>query len=304
MNNANSNIVKAKYPLYKKIWKNKAGYFFVLPHLSLFAIFFLLPVGWGMYLSFFDYNAFSQSFIGIDNYKYIFEDELFWKALKNTFVYTLGVVPLWLGKALLVTVLIYPFHKKIRTFFKAVFYLPHVTSSVIIAMIWLWVFNPQYGLLNYFISFFGLDPVIWLGNSMTAMPSLIMMQVIMGGGSTIVLLSAAMASIPEYYFEAAELEGAGSWAIFKKITLPLLKPTILYAMIMGTIANFQTFSNIYIMTQGGPEFSTLTIAYLVYETAFKYYDLGLASAMSMIMFVILVALGIIQFKWLGSNVEY
>lgn len=304
MNNANSNIVKTKYPLYKKIWKNKAGYFFVLPHLILFSIFFLLPVGWGMYLSFFDYNAFSQSFIGIDNYKYIFEDELFWKALKNTFAYTLGVVPLWLGKALLVTVLIYPFHKKIRTFFKAVFYLPHVTSSVIIAMIWLWVFNPQYGLLNYFMSFFGIDPVIWLGNSMTAMPSLILMQVIMGGGSTIVLLSAAMASIPEYYFEAAELEGAGSWAIFKKITLPLLKPTILYAMIMGTIANFQTFSNIYIMTQGGPEFSTLTIAYLVYETAFKYYDLGLASAMSMIMFVILVVLGVIQFKWLGSNVEY
>ena len=149
-----------------------------------------------------------------------------------------------------------------------------------------------------------MNPVVWLGNKLTAMPSLVMVQVIMGGGSTIVLLSAAMASIPEYYFEAATLEGAGSWAIFKSITIPLLKPTILYSLVMGTIANFQTFSNIYLMTRGGPEFSTTTIAYLVYKTAFKNYDLGLASAMSMIMFAILVVLGLVQFKWLGSNVEY
>jgi len=184
------------------------------------------------------------------------------------------------------------------------FYLPHVSSTVIIAMIWLWVFNPNFGLLNYFMDSIGLDKVVWLGNKATALPSLIMMQVIMGGGSTIVLLSAAMSSIPEYLFEAAEIEGATSWQIFRKITVPLLKPTILYSLVMGTIANFQTFSNIYIMTEGGPEFSTLTVAYLVYETAFKNYYLGLASAMSMIMFVILVSLALIQFKWLSSNVEY
>ncbi|HNS68144.1 MAG TPA: sugar ABC transporter permease [Mesotoga infera] len=288
----------------KEVWKNRSGYFFVLPHFVLFAVFFLVPVGWGMYLSMFRHNVFSQTFVWFDNYKRILSDWLFLKALKNTFVYTFGVVPLWLGKALLVTVLIYPFRKSIQTFFKAAFYLPHVTSSVIISMIWLWVFNPNFGLLNYFMTRLGLDPVIWLGRSLTAMPSLIIMQVIMGGGSTIVLLSAAMASIPEYYFEAATLEGASSWAIFRKITIPLLKPTILYALVMGTIANFQTFSNIYIMTKGGPEFSTTTIAYLIYETAFKSYNLGLASAMSMVMFVILVVLGIIQFKWLGSNVEY
>ena len=257
-----------------------------------------------MYLSFFDYNVFSQRFIGFDNYRYIFSDWLFRKALGNTFIYTFGVVPLWLGKALLITVLIYPLRKPLQTFYKGIFYLPHVTSSVIISMIWLWVFNPSFGLLNYAIRSLGFDPVVWLGNTATAMPSLIMMQVIMGGGSTIVLLSAAMASIPEYYFEAARIEGAGPWKVFSKITVPLLKPTILYAMVMGTIANFQTFSNIYIMTQGGPQFSTTTIAYLVYNTAFRYYDLGLASAMSMVMFGILVALGVLQFKWLGANVEY
>lgn len=290
--------------LAKRIWKNRAGYLFVLPHFTLFAIFFLIPVAWGMYLSFFDYNVFSQRFIGFDNYRYIFSDWLFRKALGNTFIYTFGVVPLWLGKALLITVLIYPLRKPLQTFYKGIFYLPHVTSSVIISMIWLWVFNPSFGLLNYAIRSLGFDPVVWLGNTATAMPSLIMMQVIMGGGSTIVLLSAAMASIPEYYFEAARIEGAGPWKVFSKITVPLLKPTILYAMVMGTIANFQTFSNIYIMTQGGPQFSTTTIAYLVYNTAFRYYDLGLASAMSMVMFGILVALGVLQFKWLGANVEY
>lgn len=289
---------------FKRLHKERSGLLFILPHFALFLTFFLIPVFSGMYLSLFDYNVFSKTFIGLENYKFLTGDKLFWKALGNTFIYTFGVVPLWLGKALLVTVLIYPFRKAIRTFFKAVFYLPHVTSSVIIAMIWLWVFNPQFGLLNYAIKFLGIDPVVWLGNKFTAMPSLVMVQVIMGGGSTIVLLSAAMASIPEYYFEAATLEGAGSWAIFKKITIPLLKPTILYSLVMGTIANFQTFSNIYLMTRGGPEFSTTTIAYLVYKTAFVNYDLGLASAMSMIMFGILVILGLVQFKWLGKNVEY
>ncbi len=290
--------------LMQRMWKGKSGYFFLLPHFLLFFIFFVVPVGWGMYLSLFEYNVFSQTFIWFDNYKEIFSDQLFLKSLANTFLYTFGVVPLWLGKALLVTVLIYPFRKSVRTLFKAAFYLPHISSSVIIAMIWLWVFNPNFGLLNYFLQTIGLDPIVWLGNKATAMPALIMMQVIMGGGSTIVLLSAAMSSIPEYYFEAAKLEGANTWQVFTRITVPLLKPTLLYAMVMGTIANFQTFSNIYIMTQGGPEFSTSTVAYQVYETAFQNYNLGLASAMSMVMFVILVGLAIIQFKWLGSSVEY
>ncbi|MFN4190910.1 MAG: carbohydrate ABC transporter permease [Pseudothermotoga sp.] len=290
--------------LLRKIYKGRYGYFFLLPHFVVFLIFFLIPVGSGVYLSMFDYNVFSKTFIGLENYREIFDDWLFKKALVNTFIYTFGVVPLWLGKALLVTVLIYPFRKPVKTFFKTIFYLPHVTSSVIISLIWLWIFNPTFGLLNYFMKLMGLNPVIWLGNKLTAMPSLIMMQVIMGGGSTIVLLSAAMASIPEYYFEAAKIEGANSWKIFSKVTIPLLKPTILYALVMGTIANFQTFSNIYVMTQGGPEFSTITVAYLVYTTAFRDYNLGLASAMSMVMFVILVGLGIIQFKWLGSNVQY
>lgn len=275
-----------------------------MPHFLLFLIFFLIPVGSGIYLSLFDYNVFSKEFVGFENYTSIFGDWLFKKALINTFIYTFGVVPLWLGKALLVTVLIYPFRKPVQTFFKSIFYLPHVTSSVIISLIWLWIFNPTFGLLNYFIKSIGLNPVIWLGNKLTTMPSLVIMQVIMGGGSTIVLLSAAMASIPEYYFESAKLEGASSWKIFSKITVPLLKPTILYALIMGIIANFQTFSNIYVMTQGGPEFSTITVAYLIYTTAFRDYNLGLASAMSMVMFVILVGLGVLQFKWLGSNVQY
>lgn len=290
--------------LSKKVWKNRWGYIFVLPHFIPFLIFFLIPVVWGMHLSLFEYNVFSKTFIGFGNYKEIFSNWLFLKALKNTFFYTFGVVPLWLAKALLVTVLIYPFHKNIRTFYKTIFYIPHVASTVIIAMIWLWIFNPSFGLLDYFVKFLGINPVVWLGNKATAMPSLILMQVIMGGGSTIVLLSAAMSSIPEYYFEAAKLEGANSWNIFYKITLPLLKPAILYVLVMGTVANFQTFSNIYIMTQGGPEFSTITVAYLVYETAFKNYNLGLASSMSVIMFLILSALAIIQFSWLGKNVEY
>lgn len=287
-----------------RIIKARWAYFFVAPHLVLYCVFFLLPVAWSMVLSLLDYQWWGVEFVGVANYVRVFADPVFWKAVVNTAYYTLGVVPLWLGKALIISALIFPFRKPLQTFFKAAFYLPHVTSAVILSMIWLWIYNPPFGLLNYLLAFLGVDPVAWLGNKLTAMPSLILMQVVMGGGSSIVLISAAMNGIPMYLYEAAELDGARSAQVFLRVTLPLLKPTLLYLVVTGTINSFQVFTNIYLMTRGGPQFSTTTIVYMIYDTAFKQFQFGPASAMAMVLFVITAVFALVQFRWLGQEVEY
>ena len=287
-----------------RIIKARWAYFFVAPHLVLYCVFFLLPVAWSMVLSLLDYQWWGVEFVGVANYVRVFADPIFWKAVVNTAYYTLGVVPLWLGKALIISALIFPFRKPLQTFFKAAFYLPHVTSAVILSMIWLWIYNPPFGLLNYLLAFLGVDPVAWLGNKLTAMPSLILMQVVMGGGSSIVLISAAMNGIPMYLYEAAELDGARPAQVFLRVTLPLLKPTLLYLVVTGTINSFQVFTNIYLMTRGGPQFSTTTIVYMIYDTAFKQFQFGPASAMAMVLFVITALFALVQFRWLGQEVEY
>lgn len=284
-----------------RLYKNRWAYIFLLPSFIFFTVFFFVPVIWSVVLSFVDYQIFSARWVGFGNYSFIFEDPLFWKSIVNNLYYAAGLVPLWLGKALIVSAIIFPFRKSLQTFFKSAFYLPHVTSAVIISMIWLWIFNPPFGLLNYVLNMPGFA---WLGNIHTALPALIAMQVIMGGGSSIVLISAAMGGIPSDFYEAAELDGATKFQQAVRITLPLLKPTILYLVVMGTISSFQVFTNVYLMTRGGPQFSTTTIVYLIYETAFKYYDFGAASAMAVVLFAIIFVFALVQFKWLGTDVEY
>lgn len=290
--------------LLKEIVKERWGYYFILPSFILYATFFLFPVLWSMVLSFLDYGWWGTTFVGLKNYRSVLANRIFWLGLRNTLYYTLGVVPLWLSKAVIVAALIFPFRKGIQTFFKAAFYLPHVTSSVIISMIWLWIYNPPFGLLNYVMRAMGFEPITWLGNTLTAMPAMIFMTVVMGGGSSIVLISAAMNGIPSYLYEAAEIDGATSMRMFWTITIPLLRPTMLYLVVMGTISSFQVFTNIYLMTQGGPQFSTTTIVYQIYELAFSRFKFGEASAMAMVLFLITFLFAMVQFKWLGHEVEY
>ena len=290
--------------LWVRIKKDRWAYIFLLPSFIFFATFFLFPVVWSIILSFVDYQVWGASFAGLDNYREILVDRIFWISLRNNFFYALGVVPLWLGKALIISALIFPFRKPIQTFFKAAFYLPHVTSAVIISMIWLWIYNPPFGLLNYILSLFGSEGIAWLGNTKTALPALIAQTVIMGGGSSIVLISAAMNGIPTHLYEAAELDGASPIVTYLHITLPLLKPTILYLVVMGTISSFQVFTQVYMMTKGGPQFATTTIVYLIFERAFLNFQFGPASAMAVVLFAIIFCFALLQFKWLGEEIEY
>ena len=284
--------------------KNLWGYLFVLPHTLVFAVFFLLPVAGAFLLAFLDYRPNSVSWVGLQNFRTALSDPLLGIALRNTAVFTTAVVTFWLGKALLVAYLLDPLSHGLQTFFKSAFYLPAVTSSVIISLIWLWIFNPSFGLLNAVVGFFGLEPVAWLGNTSTALPALIAMQVIMGGGSSIVLLSAALARIPRDLYEVAIVDGASRGIIFRQVVLPLIRPTLLYLVVTGTINTFQVFDSIYVMTQGGPQFSTITVVYLIYQTAFRQFQLGVASAQAILLFLITFVLAAAQFRWLGQNVEY
>jgi multiple sugar transport system permease protein len=280
------------------------GWFFVAPHLVVFAVFVLLPVAGAFVLAFLDYRPLRAEWVGLANFQRVFGDELFARALRNTSLFTLVVVTFWLGKALLIAYLIDPLAKGWQTFFKSAFYLPGVTSSIIISLIWLWIFNPSFGLLNAFVALFGMEPVAWLGNTRTALPALMGMQIIMGGGSSIVLLSAAMSRIPRDLYEVAVLDGASRGRVFRSVVLPLIQPTLLYLVVTGTINTFQVFESVYVMTQGGPQFATTTVVYRIYTTAFQRFDLGYASAQAIVLFAIILVFAAIQFRWLGRDVEY
>lgn len=296
----------ARRPVPDRTGRRRAawGWFFVTPHLVVFAVFFVLPILGAFVLAFLDYRPMRVDWVGLDQFVRVFQDPLFAQALRNTAIYTAGVVTFWLGKALLIAYLIDPLAKGWQTFFKSAFYLPGVTSGVIISLIWLWIFNPAFGLLNAFVALFGMEPVSWLGDTNTALASLMAMQVVMGGGSSIVLLSAAMSRIPRDLYEVAILDGASRRKVFTQVVLPLIQPTLLYLVVTGTINTFQVFDSVYIMTQGGPQFATSTVVYRIYTTAFQRFDLGYASAQAIVLFAITFVLAAIQFRWLGRDVEY
>lgn len=225
--------------------------------------------------------------------------------MQNTLLFTLGTVPVNILITFVLSVLIFQMKTRWQTFFKATLYLPAVASGVTISVVWLAIFDPTgSGLLNRFISLFGLDPVIWLGQSSTALFSLILMSWLGSHGAGIILYMAALGGIPKSLYEAADIDHASAWTKFTRITWPLLKPTTLYLLVTGVIGSFQVFISVYLMTQGGPNFATTTIAYLIYQTAFTFYEFGLASAQSFILAIIIVVISIVQFKYFSSDVEY
>lgn len=281
------------------------AYLFILAPVLLFLVFTMYPVLTALVMSFQKYNIMNSTWVGLDNYERLVKDETFWKSIKNTVIFTLGTVPVNILITFVLSYFIFQMKSKWQTFFKATLYLPAVASGVTISIVWLAIFDPtDSGLLNRFLGFFGLDPVIWLGQSGTALFSLILMNWLGSHGAGIILYLAAMGGIPKSLYEAADIDHASGWTQFSKITWPLLKPTTLYLLVTGVITSFQVFISVYLMTQGGPNFATTTIAYLIYETAFKFYEFGLASAQSFVLAVIIIVISVIQFKYFSSDIEY
>ncbi len=278
---------------------------FLSPTLVIFGAFILFPVLFSFYLSFHQWNMFGSrpQFVGLGNYAAIISNPEFWSVLKNTAVYTFGTVPLNMAVALLIAFFL---NKKIRgkKILRTMFFTPVIMSSVAAAVIWRWVYDPNFGLLNTVLGWFGIPAVNWLNEPASAMAALIVMGVWKSFGFNMVLFSAGLQGIPEHYYEAAQIDGAGPARRFWSITIPLLSPTTFFVLIMSVIGSFQVFDTVYVLTSGGPLDSTKVLVFYLYEHAFKYFDMGYASAVAYLLFAIVFVLTLAQIRVLRERIHY
>jgi multiple sugar transport system permease protein len=274
--------------------------------LAFFVLFTVLPVIQAFTLSLENATIVGGTWVGIDNFVQLAKDPIFLKAVGNTILYTLIVVAAQISLALFIAGLLQPLPARGQMLYRALFYLPLVNSAILVAMVWRWIFNPNpFGLANAVLNVFGVAPHPWIGSSDEAMAAVILSTVLIIPGGGVVLYSAAIGGIPKELYEAADVEGASWYARWRHITIPLLRPTTLYLVVVYTILAFQIFERVYIMTNGGgPNNATITIVQLIYSTAFQFGRYGLASAQAVVLFVMAVIVAIVQFRWLQTDVEY
>lgn len=302
---------------------------FLLPTLVIVLAFRMAPMLYALWMSLFDWGlAGARKFLGLGNYIYLFSDSRFGQSLLNTLFYVLGVVPASLLIALFIAVLI---NQKIKAtaLYRTALFLPVITSTVAISLVWKWIFNPRLGLANQALAFIGIKPSLWLEEpagimnillghlginlpGILAGPSLALCAIIIMSiwhslGYNIIIFLAGLQSIPEHYYEAASLDGAGKWASFRNVTWPMLSPTTFYVLLMSTITSFQVFIQIYAMqgpVGGNPLGTTRTLVYYLYEKGFSDWQMGYANAVAFVLFLIILALTIVQRKVLESKVHY
>lgn len=294
----------------KKKYIDYSGYFFILPVCLFFFTFVLFPMIRGLELSLYSFSKKNPTFVGLKHYaNLLFSSnnatihEPFMKSLINTVIVTAVAVPIVVLISIFVAVTIYNKHAVVRSFFRGVFYIPAISSVVSVTVVWAWIYHPQYGILNYVFKSIGIinDNVDWLGNPKTALYAIITILITTSLGQPIILYVAALGNVPKELLEASEIDGANKWQVFTKITWPLIKPTTLYIVVVTTINSFQIFALIQLLTAGGPDYGTSTIMYLVYEAAIKNGDHGVASAMGIILAVIIGIISILQFKFLSTD---
>lgn len=277
-----------------------AAFWLVLPAMFLMGFFFVLPIVASLLLSFTDFDLYALArwdhlrLIGFENYRHLLTDPLFFRALTNTFYFVALGAPLSISASLFFALLINQRRVSGQGFFRTVFFLPVVTTLVAVAVVWRYLYHPRSGLLNYVLSFLGVEPIDWLGDPDWAMPSLIIMAVWKNFGFNMVIFIAGLKSIPRRLYEAAEVDGAGAFDQFRSITLPLLAPTFVFVVIVTLIGYFQLFAEPYVMTQGGPSGRTFSMALLMFEEGFRWWNLGYAAAISFVLFLIILSGTFIQ----------
>lgn len=287
-----------------EMWRERWAYVFVGPAVIIFLIFRIYPAFRAIQFSFMRITPQAMSWTGLDNLRDLSQDSVFWSSMKVSFMYALGFVPFGLVIALLLSVLIFRVRDSLQSSFKASFYLPRVASAVVIALVWQWIYEPVFGLANHLIGLIGIEPQLWLSDRSLAVPALIVMELLTAQGPSIILLTAAMGSIPRELYESARLDGAGVVSEFFKITLPLLRPTLLYVIVTSTINAFKFFTPVFVMTKGGPYFATSSLVYYMYELAFYRFEFGKASAVSLILFIILLIISLVYYRLLSTELEY
>jgi multiple sugar transport system permease protein len=282
-----------------------AGYGFLLPTLLSVGVFIVFPVVFSFYLSFheWDYMSASRPFVGLGNYVRMIQHEKFWKTVRTSVTYAFTYVPVniivSLGLALLI-------NRQVPgiTLFRTAYFSPVITSSVAVALIWGWIFDAGFGLLNYLLSLFGIPPQMWLGDPKWALSCLVLMAVWNGVGYNMMIFLAGLQGIPQEYYDAAIVDGANPLQRFRHVTFPLLSPTTFFVFITGVMGALQVFDQIYILTKGAPAGTTRTIVYYLFENGFMYFDMGYASAIAWVLFAMIFALTLVNWRVAGRFVHY
>jgi multiple sugar transport system permease protein len=283
------------------------GWSFAAPFVILFGIFLALPILAALVLSFTSFglrdlqNPIGTSFVGVQNYTNLFSDPKFWKSLGNTVYFVVVGVPLTLALGLLIANALSRGITRFRTAFRVGYYLPVITSIVAIAVVWRFLLNPDVGLINVLLRNIGINGPAWLGNPALAMPSIIAMAVWRNVGFAMVVFVAGLQAIPAMLYEAASIDGAGRWQAFRYVTLPMLRPTILFMLVITTIGYLQLFEEPFVMTRGGPLDATLSVTMYMYQQGFSFFHQGYASAIAYVLFVIVAIVAFLQFRFLRSE---
>lgn len=297
--------VRPQQLVLKRMRKEWNAYVFLAPALVVFSVFTVFALLFAFYLTFHEWSLIqpAKPFVGLKNYARLGTDQSFVRAVFNTFYFTGASVPLsiaiGLGLALLLNQGL-----RLRGFFRVLFFLPQVTPFVVVAIIWKWLYNGDYGLFNYYLLKLHIiqQPIHWLSDQNLAMPSVVIMSVWAGVGFSMVIYLAGLQGIPEELYEAAKMDGAGTWKRLRHITIPQLAPTTLFLLVMGIIGSFQIFTQIFIMTKGGPVERTTTMVYYIYQSAFQFFDMGYASTLAFALFGITLVFTLIQL-WLYRKAD-
>ena len=271
-------------------------YAMLFPTIVVFAVFMIYPILYSVYLSFTEFTGGTYEFVGLRNYIELFNDPVFYKALFNTFFYLIIQVPVMIGLALLLAVLIEQKFVRGRGFFRMATFLPTITSLVAYSLVFKVLFNTNYGLINYIVEFFGGEKIQWIYSAWPARASVIISITWRWVGYNMIILLAGIQAIPTEMYESASLDGANFWQQLFYITIPAIKPIILFTTITSTIGTLQLFDEPYILTQGGPNYATITLGQYLYENGFTYLKFGFASALGYVMVIIIGLLSWVQFK--------
>jgi len=288
---------------------DRAAWWFVAPALLVIAVFFFLPVVAAFLISLTDFDIYALAdlanlrFVGLGNYLKLLQTPLFWQALGNTLYFVGAGVPLSIAASLGAALLLHSRLTRFKPFFRTALFAPVVTTLVAVAVIWRYLFNTRYGLLNYALGGLGIDPIDWLGDPHWAMPAIILFAVWKNFGYNMIIFLAGLQSIPDELYEAARIDGASVWRQFASVTLPMLSPVVMLVGILTIAGYFQLFAEPYVMTQGGPLQSTVSVLYFMYEEGFKWWNLGSASAVAFVLFLLIFAVTALQLRgkrWIGG----
>lgn len=271
--------------------------FFLFPALALYAVFFVAPVFYSAALSFMKWNLFGPAtFVGGENYRALFGDAVFWQALKNTFAYALGTVPLSMGISIVLAAVVEKSGKRSRGIFRTLLFLPVIASLAITALVWSILLSPHFGHVNVFLKLMGIAGPNWLNDPSWAMLSLVLVGVWRGASYNMVLYIAGLKNIDPQLYEAARIDGAGGINQFFHVSVPLLSHVSLFVLVVSLIQSFQVFATVNIMTEGGPNNATNVLVYHVYQEAFRFFDIGRSSAAALVMFAVVLSIALVQIR--------